>query len=231
MPEDKLDKVRKLLAMAERTSNEHEAASFLAKAQALMTQYGIDEAMARVSAPTVNDVIEREMIDIPGRTTLIKAKRALLAVIAENNNCMVLIHTSGRVKTESITGYAGDRERVKILFSSLLLQMERAMRQDPGFQNSITYRNNFAWGYVSRIKVRLDQARVEAYTLRGGGAEVALRDTMSEVLRAVGKVKRAPQGKRRVYDPNARAAGDAAGNRAVLEDRLNPGATPKAAIR
>lgn len=218
---DKLDQVRKLLAMAEGTKNEHEAAAFLAKAQGLMTEYGIDEAMARRVAPENADkTIEREMVDIPGRTQLIKAKRGLLAVVAENNSCIVLIHTNGSVKSESITGYRGDRERVKLLFSSLLLQMERAMRQDPGFHNDITYRNNFAWGYVSRIQQRLAQARTEAHKLRGGGAELALRDTMTDVQQAVGKVKKASQGKRRKFDPDARSAGDAAGNRAVLDDRL-----------
>lgn len=42
---DKMDIVRKLLAQAEGTSNEAEAATYLAKAQTLMTQYGIDEAI------------------------------------------------------------------------------------------------------------------------------------------------------------------------------------------
>lgn len=230
MADDKLATVRKLLAQAEGTKYEHEAAAFIAKAQAMMTQYGIDEAIARVAHTEPEpDEIEREIVDIPGRTTLIKAKRGLLVAVAENNSCMVLIHTLAGKKSESITGYRNDRERVKILFSSLLLQMERAMRQDPGFRNDITYRNNFAWGYVARISQRLAQARVEAHQLRGGGAELALRDTMTAVTAHVGKVRKAPAGKRRVYDPNARAAGDAAGNRAVLEDRLE-GGTPRRSL-
>lgn len=227
---DKLDQVRKLLAMAEGTKNEHEASAFLAKAQRMMTDYGIDEAMARVAGTAeATNTIEREMVDIPGRTTLIKAKRGLLSVIAEQNNCIVLIHTSAGKKTESITGYRGDRERVKLLFSSLLLQMERAMRQDPGFRNDITYRNNFAWGYVARINSRLNAARHEAWSLRGGSTELALRDTMDDVKAAVSKVKTAPRGKRRAYDAGARIAGDAAGNRAVLENRIE-GSTPRGAI-
>lgn len=231
MPEDKLDLVRKLLSKAEGTSNEHEAAAYLAKAQSLMTQYGIDEAMARQAGTDTLDFIERQMVDIPGRTTLIKAKRGLLATVATHNSCMVLIHTvrPGH-KTESITGYGRDRERTMLMFNSLLIQMERAMRQDAGFRNDITYRNNFAWGYVARINQRLEQARHEAANLRGVGAELALRDTRAEVDRHIGKVRKAPAGKRRAYDPHARAAGDAAGNRAVLEDRLNAGATPKAAL-
>jgi len=225
MTEDKLDKVRKLLVMAERTSNEHEAEAFLAKAQAMMTEYGIDEAIARRAQPQVADAIGRETITIPTRTQLIKAKRVLLSVIATHNNCIVLVHTDrigGRTaKYETLTGYAGDRERVKLLFSSLLIQMERAMRQSPNFRNDITYRNNFAWAYAARINQRLASARQDAWTARGGAAEVALRDTMDEVKASVGKVKKAPQGKRRAYDGFARLDGDAAGNRAVLEDRLD----------
>lgn len=227
---DKLDIVRKLLAQAEGTSNEAEAATYLAKAQSMMTEYSIDEALLRAQPVIADREIAREMIDIPGRTQLIKAKRGLLQAVAQNNNCMVLIHTTAGKKSESITGYGADRERVKLLFSSLLIQMERAMRQDAGFRNDITYRNNFAWGYVVRINARLEQARSEAWQLRGGGAELALRDTMDEVKAKVGKVRKAPAGKRRAYDADARAAGDAAGNRAVLDNRLGSTGGAKAAL-
>lgn len=217
----KLDLVRKLLAQAEGTSHEAEAATFLAKAQALMTQYGIDEAEARASGTADDDTIEREVVDIPGRTTLIKAKRSLLSVCATANNCLAMIG-GDKAKTMYIQGYGHDRERTVLLFNSLLIQMERAIREQG--RTDVTYRNNFAWAYLSRIQVRLDEARADAARLRGTGAEIALRDTMSEVEASVGKLRKAPQGKRRKYDPNARADGDAAGRRAVLENRLDAGA-------
>ena len=44
-----VDKIAALLAMAERTTNEHEAEAFLAKAQALATHNSIDLALARAA--------------------------------------------------------------------------------------------------------------------------------------------------------------------------------------
>lgn len=224
---DKLSIVRKLLAQAEGTSNEAEAAIFLAKAQAMMTQYGIDEAEARRSGVDRASTIDREWVDLPGRQQLVKAKRSLLAVAAEANSCMALQHTVGREKRMSITGYSGDRERTILLFNSLLIQLERAIRAEG--KTDVVYRNNFAWGYVARIAARLQQAKAEAAALAGQTAALALRDTSAEVQASVGKVRAAPRGKARKYDPEARVAGDRAGRQAVLENRLE-GSAARGAI-
>lgn len=225
---DKLDIVRKLLAQAEGTSNELEAATFLAKAQSMMTQYGIDEALARAAGTAGVDTLERRVVDIPGRTQLIKAKRALLSVCGKYNSCVALI-LGDKNKTMVLQGYGNDHERTVLLFNSLLLQMERGIRLQG--RTDITYRNNFAWAYVQRIDQRLQQAQAEAAALRGTGSALALRDTMAEVEASLGRVKKAPQGKRRKFDAEARAHGDSHGRTAVLEDRLPAGATPRGALR
>jgi hypothetical protein len=72
-----IDKVRKLLALAESTDNPAERDAFNDKAAALIAKYGVDEALLAAADPT-RDSISHGVIDLPGpyasdKTTLLNA--------------------------------------------------------------------------------------------------------------------------------------------------------------
>ncbi len=81
--EGTLAKVRALLAKAESTNFEHEAAALTAKAQELMSRHAIDEAMARGASGGSRDtpLIRRLPVDDP----YAGPKSTLLAVVAAAN--------------------------------------------------------------------------------------------------------------------------------------------------
>jgi hypothetical protein len=76
MTDDKmLDKVRKLLAKAERAGTEHEAEAFTAKAQELILRYAIDEAMLQRKGEKQSEQIVARTVYVEGYA---KAKLLLL---------------------------------------------------------------------------------------------------------------------------------------------------------
>lgn len=80
-----LHKVRRLLALAEGTKFEEEAASAWAKAQELMQEYAIDEALARQQETGTQEKIVTHIIPFVKRQARRARKRELLRVVAGAN--------------------------------------------------------------------------------------------------------------------------------------------------
>jgi hypothetical protein len=179
-----LDKVRKLLAKAEGTNNQHEAEAFTAKAQELITEWAITDAMVAANrgahsakATTATIVIDYSPYQGP--------KEAMLDVVARANNCRVVLAATvdqerrkgngyQRVSEATIIGFPADLQAVEILFTSLLLQAERAFlapdvqvamaieTSHPGHR--IRWRNAFTLGYISGVRHKLAEAKKAAET-------------------------------------------------------------------
>lgn len=170
-----LDRVRKLLAKAESTDFEDEAATFTAKAQELMTRYAIDEALLHSHDPGDVPRMARIPIDAP----YADAKSMLLGVVAGANRCRAVYLTGLHMST--VLGYADDLAVVELLFTSLLVQAQKSLteagRGQPGGRaRSASFRASFLLAYASRIGERL--AGVNSATLhedRGMSALPVLR--------------------------------------------------------
>lgn len=119
-----LTKISALLAMAERTTNQHEAEAFLFKAQQLATLASVDLAMARAATD------RREARQQPITKTIqigqlrSRANRHLIALfigLAHANDCKVdIAHNSTYVIAY---GMPSDIEVTEVLFNSLATQM------------------------------------------------------------------------------------------------------------
>ena len=119
-----LTKISALLAMAERTTNQHEAEAFLFKAQQLATLASVDLAMARAATD------RREARQRPMTKTIqigqlrARANRHLIALfigLAHANDCKVdIAHNSTYV---IVYGMPSDIEVTEVLFNSLATQM------------------------------------------------------------------------------------------------------------
>ena len=190
MEEKILDRVRKLLAQAENTTYPGEAETFTAKAVALMAEHGIEQAHL-AAAGRAQDEIGSWRVDISAPYAIDKA--TLLTSIAQAFRCEVIGHWFGRtMEAATVFGFASDRERVELLYTSLLLQattqVVRQYPEDPG-ESVAAYRRSWLTGFAAAVGYRLQLAEQRAATesqAASGGVSTALvlRDRRTAVREA-----------------------------------------------
>jgi hypothetical protein len=151
-----LIKVRALLAQAESTTFEAEAAAFTAKAQELMARHAIDAALLwarseRDERPTtVRIAIDDPYADI---------KSLLLHCVSRRSRCKAVFHPSYGIT--SVVGFASDVAATEVMFTSLLVQAQVAMQaaaaeSGPGGRTrSRSFRSSFLLSFTLRIDQRL----------------------------------------------------------------------------
>ncbi|MEV4061330.1 DUF2786 domain-containing protein [Nonomuraea dietziae] len=178
-----LDRVRKLLAKAEGTDNEHERETFMAAATALMAKYGIS-AVAEPSprAPgnrvvTVGDPWARE-------------KARLVYLVAEALRCRpVLIGKGDGGQRVHVFGFAADLERADLLATSLLLQMASGLARVPAPPEGVrAYRRSWMLGFTDEVYRLLSAAESKAAATGTPGTALVLADRRAEVEQAVAEV-------------------------------------------
>ncbi|GAA3173030.1 DUF2786 domain-containing protein [Nonomuraea roseoviolacea] len=186
MRERTLERVRKLLAKAERTDNEHERATFMAAASALMAKYGIDALDPGEQRQAPGDRI----VTLPAPWAREKAR--LVGLVAQAVRCRPLLIGRGdgghRVH---IFGFAADLERADVLATSLLLQMASGLaRTRPPAEAAAAraYRRSWLLGFADEVYRLLREAerRAEAeHVAPSGSTALVLADRRAEVERAV----------------------------------------------
>lgn len=170
---EKLEIVRKLLAKAERAATTAESETYTAKAVELMARHGIDEALLAAAEPGR---------DVPGGTVITMddpysaGKARLLAWTASALRCRSVLHArpAGRVAAVTVFGFAADRERVEVLFTSLLLQATtQVARQRPAWSDEsvAAYRRSWLHGFAAEVHRRLVAAERRAAGERAEGTE------------------------------------------------------------
>ncbi|MGI5289269.1 DUF2786 domain-containing protein [Nonomuraea polychroma] len=184
MRERILDRVRKLLAKAERTDNDHERATFMAAASALMAKYGIDTLPPVGTRQTPGDRI----VTLPGPWAREKAR--LVSLVAQAVRCRpLLIGRGDGGQRVHVFGFAADLERADLLATSLLLQMASGLarvRVPEDVTAVRAYRRSWLLGFTDEVYRLLCEAesRAEAESA-GAGTELVLADRRAEVARAV----------------------------------------------
>jgi len=227
MSQDKLARVRKLLAMAEAEGLSEEAReNYNAKARELIAQYGIDEALLAASAsgdgPAVTD---REIVT---EAPFARDKAALLDAIAVPLGCRLISRTR-QAGYRRVFGTPADLERVELLFTSLLVQQALGLGAVtvPFGEHPAAYRRSWMSGFSTAVYRRLKNAEAEAKAAREAqekqanqnGPSVALvlankRTLVQGAVEAVyPKLRKAST---RTLSGSGRGAGYAAGQRADL---------------
>jgi hypothetical protein len=166
---DLLDRVRKLLTKAEDEGcSPAEAEALTAKAAELMARYGIDRALLGAVRPETDRPADRVFtLGNPWGDV----KRHLLAGLATALRCQCV-----QTRTESGTrlhvfGYRSDLERADILFTSLLVQMARALAAQPvpGYGGGArAWRRSWMLGYCSAVVTRVREAEEAAAASAAG---------------------------------------------------------------
>ncbi|ALE76161.1 hypothetical protein FRP1_09355 [Pseudonocardia sp. EC080625-04] len=167
--------MRKLLAKAERAGTPDEAEIYTGKAVEMMARHGVDEALLAATGPPRTDPIGRATIDIDDPYSGAKAR--LLGWTAAALRCRWVMHDhrNGRVAAVTVFGHASDRERVELLYTSLLLQSSAqvsALRPPHPGESVVAYRRSWIYGFAARIHQRLLEAEQEIVSevAEAGGA-------------------------------------------------------------
>jgi hypothetical protein len=169
---DLLDRVRKLLAKAEAEGcPPAEAEALTAKAAELMARYGIDRALLGALHPETDRPADRVF-------TLANpwgdVKRHLLAGLATALRCQCVQTRSAEGTRLHVFGYTSDLERADILFTSLLVQMARALAGQavPGYgAEARAWRRSWMLGYCTAVVTRVRAAEEAAVASATSGSE------------------------------------------------------------
>jgi Protein of unknown function (DUF2786) len=173
--DDLLDRVRKLLAKAEAEGvTPHEAEALTAKAAELMARYGIDRALLGARHPETDSPTDRVFdLDYPWASV----KVHLLAGLASALRCQCILLTRREPGSRiHVFGYQSDMERADILFTSLLVQMVRAMAAEavPAGSGAKAWHRSWMLGYASAVVARVraaEEAAVADASDTGASAE------------------------------------------------------------
>lgn len=173
-----IDRVRKLLAKAERTEHPHEADAFATKAAELIAAHRITPAA--LAAARESGALGRREVAL-GRGAYVRARLRLLSEIARVHDADVVFQTGPDGMTAHVLGFHDDLDAVVVLFDSLHRQAATQMAAGRGRTPAATqrWRRAFLFGFGERVGELLRSARRDAETAaapahQGGAAAMAV---------------------------------------------------------
>jgi Protein of unknown function (DUF2786) len=240
-----MDKIQKILAKAERAGTQEEADVFFAKAQELMTKWGIEESMLAKEGKSTDEII-REHITL-NRSGLFKSMVQMFVAVAIPNDVKVLLYSPSQYKKYAgvdLIGWKSDVEKVKMMYASLWIQS--AMEQKRSMPAEVKTRNwtgvdrwrrSFRLHYAYRIGERLDEIKritvqdQVSHSADGNGMQLAIIDRGKAVQSYMNKIPtKAAQNRSVKTDWDGANAGRSAANRADL-GQTRVGRNPKGELR
>lgn len=197
MYDDKLARIRKLLAQAEDpAATTAEAEAFSAKAAELMARHGVDAALLAAADPS-REVVGDLSVDLLAPYAY--EKGTLGAAVARGLRCSAVLRSrrGGGDTTHSLHlfGHTTDLMLTEMLLTSLMVQGsgELARRPVPAGEHAAAYRRTWWLGFASAIGRRLTEAEAEAareteagFAAAGTSAALVLADraTLAETTAA-----------------------------------------------
>ncbi|WP_235031976.1 DUF2786 domain-containing protein [Actinacidiphila yanglinensis] len=217
-----LARIRALLAKAESTGFPEEAEALSAKAQQLMARHSIDAAeLAAAHGGGADAPATRRIgVDRPYEG----AKALLLDAVAAANRCESV--WSAEYGFATVVGHTADLEVVEVMFTSLLVQADRALHRGRS-SRSRDFRESFLISYAARVRERLTAATeaevAEAARASGPGLlpalaarDLAVRDATRHLF------PRTTATRLKGRDPDGWRDGRTAADRARLRDQVPP---------
>ncbi len=155
-----LERVRKLLAKAEKTDNPHEAEAFATKAAELIALHRIAPERLR---PTPDGRPELRRVPL-GRGAYVRARLALLSAVAQAHDAQVVFQSGPEGMTAILAGYPDDLDIVEVVYPSLHAQAATQMATIRRRTAAATqrWRRAFLFGYAARVGELLGEARRDA---------------------------------------------------------------------
>lgn len=180
-----LDKIRKLLNMAERAATDEEADAFNRRAEQLMADWGIAAAQLAATGQAT-DNIELRIVDVDAPYGT--AKSHLLASVARPMRCQTVRHAHRRGGGYSCTviGHRSDIERVELLYTSLLVQATAQLLRvrPPAYSGESvkSFRRAWLYAYGQAVNDRLTTSERRAADQAAAGDHHATATTTSTAI-------------------------------------------------
>lgn len=184
-----IDRVRKLLAKAESTTNANEAEAFSTKAAQMIAAHRLDLGHVRDSLERGSLGIRRLPI---GRGAYVRARLSLLMAVAGNHDCEVVFQSGPTGTTAIVAGFESDLDVTELLYASLHTQaagqMATMRRSTPAATQR--YRRSFLFGYARRVAELLAESRPKPSAAKGGRRRgSAASDHLPELAERSDRVK------------------------------------------
>lgn len=239
-----LDKIRKLLAMAEDPAcTPAEAEAFTAKATRLIADHGIDEALLSRDDP---GPVRSRLFDMPAPYA--REKSTLLSTVAAQLRCSSVLHQRPTYDANhratntfqvELFGHESDLRLVEMLHTSLLVQATRDVlrAQVPRGESMAAYRRTWWLGFAGAIGLRLEEAERAAaaqaesrFAEAGTSTAIVLADRRSQADVARDQAYPRLRTVSRSLSGSGGADGWQAGQRADLGRAGRVGANVRAAV-
>jgi hypothetical protein len=206
-----IDKIRKLLRLADRAGTPGEAAAAAAAAQRLQAAHRIETLVLEEAGPSVVDPVGSESVQ-PENQARTHWRSRLALILAKANGCRAY-HARNRLH---VAGRTSDRETVRELFAWLCVAIDRLAIEHCGGLGA-TYFNNFRVGAVEAVGEKLAadvKAREETLRTTNATALVLVRKSEAAVDQWCAANLHLWSGRRAHFrqDGDARAAGREAGS-------------------
>jgi hypothetical protein len=169
-----VDKVRKLLAMAEGTANPNEADAFSRKAAELIAAHRIDPERLLADRDDDLDVVEVEL----GRGAYVRGRLSLLGAVGGAHGCKVVYEVRRNGTVAFVAGFRSDLDTVSLLYHSLHTQASSRMASERRATAAATqqWRRSFLFGYADQIRTMLRQS-VDAAERHAAATGTAARES------------------------------------------------------
>jgi hypothetical protein len=227
--EQLLDRVRKLLAKAEDDGvTPAEAEALTAKAAELMARYGIDRALLGALQPGSDKPADR-VFELGNPWGSVKVYLLAGLAGAMRCTCIQLNRKDGQSALRlHVFGYESDIERADILFTSILVQMQRALAAErvPATASSPkAWRRSWMLGFSQAVITRVREAEARAAKQAdaerpaeapGKSAALVLADRSVVIRGQVARVYPRTRTTRVTYSGSGYGRGHEAGQRADI---------------
>lgn len=216
-----IDKIKKLLAMAEHpNSNEHEAAIAMEKAQQLLFEHNLTRA--DIATPDNTDGVAPGIGTIDGTENHGYVwKRFLLSTIARNSLCRIVV-TPSRKAWHLFGTYDNVKATLEMYhwitpeLESIALRAWRNYQNNGGYESARRWKQGFFMGAIKTIGDRLESSLKTFTATQPGNALIVYND--KQLSAAVHKVfPRLGQSRISVSSGSGYQAGRAAGSSIRLQ--------------
>ncbi|MCU0259380.1 MAG: DUF2786 domain-containing protein [Ilumatobacteraceae bacterium] len=211
-------KVRKLLAMAERSPHPEEADAFSRKAAELIAAHRLDPARLRVAS--VEGVTHERVL--LGRGAYVRGRLALLSAIARAHDGAVVFEVGPQGTVALVAGHRADLDAILLLYGSLHLQAASRMASVTKATGAATqrWRRAFLFGFADEVGRMLAASAAEtAARVDPTGATLPARRARAAEVKDYTRRAFGPIHTARAPAP-AQAAGVAAGREAASRSDL-----------
>jgi len=222
--EEVISKVRKLYALAEANTSEHEAAVAVAAAEKLLQQYRLSRAEVEAHSDATTESPSEDAVPIETYASRVPVwQQILVSTLASHYGCVIYQARVSQQIAIRVVGRPSDIVLFRLQYSRVKAQIDRLALKN-GLGKGRSYCDSYRKGLVVVVHERLNAMRTEVRQAATSTALVKLDQRESDSFRALNELHTNLRVSRptplRIYD-DAYEAGRKDGQQIGLGEELN----------